>query len=457
MARIMIIGGGAGGTALIPIFHEYNEIEITGVVDTDQNSPGILLAKEKKIATGNSFTELYKQHPCEIIINVTGSDEISHSLGVFRERQPVEVIEGASAKIIFKLVDERIIREQEALLRLNELEALYKIGIMLTSSESENELLTSILSYSNKLTTTPAGSIALYDECNESMDLVLSQGFDGIVSDKHAWQIRKGGLTEYILNQNRPVIINNIDQFDKVDSSELEKLDIKSLIAVPLIVERRCIGILYVDDFIPRKFTAHEVSVLSLLATQAAVAIERMQRFEHNRLLAITDGLTGLYNHRYYVKSLKKEIDRSMRNSHQLSIIIVDIDHFKHFNDTNGHLQGNEALKSVAAILRLALRKIDILARYGGEEFAIILPATDNKQALKAADRICTMMRNEVIPGMDSQPLKQLTLSAGVASFPEDAKNDVDLTDRADKALYLAKKQGRDRAISFEGITEVTE
>ncbi len=449
MARIMIIGGGAGGTALIPIFHEYNEIEITAVVDTNPDAPGVLLAKTMQIATGTSFTELYKQHPCEIIINVTGCDAISHSLRSFRAERSVEVIEGASAKIIFKLVDERRIREQEALLRLNELEALYKIGIMLTSSESENELLTSILAYSNKLTATSAGSIALYDDSKESMDLVLSHGFNEVVAEKHTWHIRKGGLTEYILNRNTPIIINDISTFNEVDSSELERLGIKSLIAVPLIVERRCIGILYVDDFKPRKFTAHEVSVLSLLATQAAIAIERMQRFEHNRLLAITDGLTGLYNHRYYVKSLKKELGRSKRNEHQLSIIIVDIDHFKHFNDTNGHLQGNEALKAVAAILKLALRKIDILSRYGGEEFAIILPATDKKQALQAANRICSMVREENIPGMENQPSKRLTLSAGVASFPEDAKNGESLTDQADRALYLAKKLGRDRAIPF--------
>jgi diguanylate cyclase (GGDEF)-like protein len=450
MARIMIIGAGAGGTALIPILHEYNEIEITSVVDTNPKAPGISLAKKMRIPTGNSYTELYKEHPCEIIINVTDCDKISNALSSFRNEHNVETIEGASAKVIFKLVDERIIREQEALLRLNELEALYKIGIMLTSSESENELLTTILSYSNKLTSTPAGSIALYDESKESMDLMLSQGFTSVVTEKYGWQIRKGGLTEYILNQNSPLIINNIEQFDQADCSELEKLNIKSLIAVPLIVERNCIGILYVDDFKTRKFTAHEVSILSLLATQAAIAIERMQRFEHNRLLAITDGLTGLYNHRYYVKSLKKELDRSKRNDHTLSVIIVDIDYFKHFNDANGHLQGNVALKAVASILKLALRKVDILARYGGEEFAIILPATDKKQALQAANRICSMIRREVIAGMENQPNKRLTLSAGVASFPEDAKSDETLTNQADKALYQAKELGRDRAMAFQ-------
>ncbi|MCF6280988.1 MAG: sensor domain-containing diguanylate cyclase [Candidatus Polarisedimenticolaceae bacterium] len=451
MTRIMIIGGGAGGTSLIPILHEYNEIEITGVIDINPQAPGIVLAKKMSIATSHSFTELYKESPCEIIINVTNDENTSLALRKFRNEQSIEVIEGASAKVIFKLVDERRIREEESLLRLNELEALYQIGIMLTSSESENDLLNSILEYSTKLTSTPAGSIALYNDRNNSMELVLSCGFDLNVSEKTTWQIRKGGLTEYILNKGSPLIINDVDKFDKVVRAEIKKIDIKSLIAVPLIVERRSIGILYVDDFTPRQFTKNEISVLSLLATQAAIAIERMQRFERNRMLAITDGLTGLYNHRYFCKSLKREIKRAKRNSHQLSVIIVDIDHFKHFNDTNGHLQGNEALKGVASVLQLALRKIDILSRYGGEEFAVILPETDKKQALQIANRICSMIRNQTIAGMENQPKKRLTLSAGVATFPEDAKLDDCLTNRADKALYVAKEQGRDRAVPYTG------
>lgn len=449
MARVMIIGGGAGGTSLIPIFNQYSEIEITGVIDINPQAPGVTLAKELGISTDSSFEKLYKQVPCDIIINVTDNNETSLALRQFRKQHPVEVIEGASAKVIFKLVDERRIREQEALLRLNELEALYQIGIMLTSSENEHELLSSILEYSTKLTSTPAGSIALYDDQNESMDLVLSCGFDDKVSGKAKWKIRKGGLTEYILNLGGPLIINDADKFDTVDRAEIDKLGIKSLIAVPLIVERRSIGILYVDDFVPRAFTKNEISVLSLLATQAAIAIERMQRFERNRLLAITDGLTGLYNHRYFAKSLKRELKRSKRNDHHLSVIIVDIDHFKNFNDTNGHLLGNEALKDVASVLRQALRKIDILSRYGGEEFAVILPETDKKQALQIANRICSMIRNETITGMENQPTKRLTLSAGIATFPDDAKQDETLTNRADKALYIAKEQGRDRAIPY--------
>ncbi len=450
MTKIMIVGGGAGGTSLLSILNEYSEIEVVGVADINPQAPGIMLAKDMKIATANTFGELYQQTPCEIIINVTGNKEVSQALSKLRKVQQVEIIEGASAKVIFKLIDERRIREEEALLRLNELEALYQIGIMLTSSENENELLHSILKYSTKLTTTPAGSIALYDEVNGTMELVLSQGLEENLSGKTKWKVRKGGLTEYILNQGgKPLIINNTDQFNQVDRVEIENMGIKSLIAMPLIVERRTIGILYIDDFIPRNFSKNEISVLSLLATQAAIAIEKMQRFERTRILAITDGLTGLYNHSYYAKSLKKEIKRSRRTSTPLSVIIMDIDHFKHYNDTNGHIPGNKVLEKTAQVIKQAVREIDILARYGGEEFAVILPETKKEHALIIANRICSLIRNEKFPGAEKQPMKKLTISAGVATFPEDARGDKSLTDRADKALYIAKEEGRDRVVSY--------
>ncbi len=450
MTKIMIIGAGAGGTSLLSILSDYSEIEVTGIIDIDPEAPGMILAKKLGIKTSNSFTELYQKSPCEIVINASGNEEVSTTLRLFRQKHPTEIIEGASARVIFKLVDERRIREQEALLRLNELEALYQIGIMLTSSESESKLLNSILEYSTKLTNTPAGSIALYDEINGQMELVLSVGFKDNLSVNSKWKIRKGGLTEYILNQNgKPLIINNIDSFKKVNQLGIENMGIKSLIAMPLIVERRIIGILYIDDFIPREFSKNEVSVLSLLATQAAIAIEKMQRFERTRVLAITDGLTGLYNHSYYAQSLKREIKRARRDNSTLSVIIMDIDHFKHYNDTNGHLPGNEALKKAALVIKQAVRDIDILARYGGEEFAVILPDTNSKHAHIIANRICTLIRNETFHGAEKQPMKRLTISAGVATFPQDAGQDKVLTDRADKALYIAKEQGRDRVVSY--------
>ncbi len=383
-------------------------------------------------------------------MNVSGNNKVSQKLDQIRKFGKLEIIEGESAKIIFKLVDEKIQSEKEALHRLREHEALYKIGIMLTSSGSEDELLNTIIKWATRLTNTPAGSIALYDRQENSMQIVAVHGFKKDFTSQERWPIRKGGLTEYILSMNTPIVIRDIDKFDLADSSMIKADGIAALIAIPLISERTTIGTLYVDDFIPRNFSKHDESILTLLSTQAAIAIEKMQLFEKVKKLAITDGLTGLFNHRYFVKYLRNEVNRAKRYSHELSVLIIDIDHFKHYNDTNGHLQGNEAIKIVTHVMKDATRAVDVLSRYGGEEFAIILPETSNHQALQTAKRICKSVEEAEVLGEEKQPLKKLTISVGVATYPEDAIRGSALVECADQALYLAKHEGRNRVIAYK-------
>jgi len=200
------------------------------------------------------------QIDANIIINVSGSNEVSQRLDKIRKLGELEIIEGESAKILFKLVDEKIQSEKEALHRLHEHEALYKIGIMLTSSESEDELLGTIIKWATRLTNTPAGSIALYDNQENSMEIVALYGFESKFETEERWPIRQGGLTEYILNVNSPIVITNIDQFDHADTSMIKADGIASLIAIPLVSERTTIGILYVDDFAPREFSKRDVN-----------------------------------------------------------------------------------------------------------------------------------------------------------------------------------------------------
>ncbi|MFC1684523.1 diguanylate cyclase [Pseudomonadota bacterium] len=451
MPKIMIVGGGAGGTVLLPILNEYSEIEITGVADLRADAPGLALAEEMGIPTSTDYRELLQRIDANIIINVSGQEAVSHDLDDLKNENGLEIIEGNSAKIIFKLVDERRHREEEALTQLKEQEALYKIGIMLSSSESEDELLSTILDCATGLTNTPAGSIALYNEVDGRMELVATAGFSDNFSGTTQWAVREGGLTEYILNQNEPVVIEDFDtfQFKRADNVQLQSEGIKSLIAIPLIADRKTKGILYVDDFVPRKFSKKDESILALLSTQAAIAIEKMQLFEKVKKLADTDGLTGLFNHRYFVKQLREELRRTKRFSHPLSVLIMDVDHFKNYNDSNGHLKGNDALKGVTEVMRRAIRKVDVLARYGGEEFALIVPEANKEQALKTAERICRAIEKEEFAGEEKQPLGKLTLSIGVATYPDDAKREGTLLDRADHALYEAKREGRNRVVVY--------
>lgn len=449
MLKIMIIGAGAGGAALLPILNDYSEVEIAAIVDVIDDAPGLELAKRMGIPTGSDYRRLLDRLDVNIIINASGNEGVSQDLDNIKHDGSLEVIEGNSAKVLFKLVDERRKREEDALHRLKEHEALYKIGIMLTSSESEDELLHTILNCATQLTDTPAGSIALYEESGGVMELVSSCGFSDDFAERDRWRVREGGLTEYILNRDEPVVINNTDEFDGADSTQVRSEGIKSLIAIPLIAERKTMGILYVDDFAPRDFSEKDESILALLSTQAAIAIEKMQLFESVKKLAITDGLTGLYNHRYFVKSLREELKRAVRYDHNLSVLIIDVDHFKHYNDVNGHLKGNEALRCVTRVMKDATRTVDLIARYGGEEFAIILPETDKEKALHTAQRICLAVEQEKVHGEEKQPLRKLTISVGAATFPEDATRDGPLVDRADHALYEAKHEGRNRVVGY--------
>lgn len=161
--------------------------------------------------------------------------------------------------------------------------------------------------------------------------------------------------------------------------------------------------------------------------------------------LSITDGLTGLYNHRHFYIKIEEEMKRAERYGHPLSLIIADIDHFKHYNDTHGHPAGDSVLKGVASCIKGNEREQDMVARYGGEEFTVILPETGKDAALMVAERIRECISGHPFPHKETQPGGNLTISLGVATFPVDSKDVKGLVDKADEALYRAKKGGRNR------------
>jgi diguanylate cyclase (GGDEF)-like protein len=165
--------------------------------------------------------------------------------------------------------------------------------------------------------------------------------------------------------------------------------------------------------------------------------------------LAIRDGLTGVYNHRYFHEVLSREIERARRYPAKLSLMMVDVDNFKRYNDINGHLAGDIVLKEVAEVLSKGIRQVDLVARYGGEEFAIILPNTDKHTAHTLAGRLRSRTSQLKVKGEDAFPGGKLTVSIGLATYPEDATTKDSLITRADKALYKAKAHGKNRVFAF--------
>jgi diguanylate cyclase (GGDEF)-like protein len=177
---------------------------------------------------------------------------------------------------------------------------------------------------------------------------------------------------------------------------------------------------------------------------------ERASQAELYERLAHTDGLTDLYNYRFFQQLLSVEMSRAQRFRRPLSLIMLDIDHFKAYNDVYGHQAGDHALRRLAALLRRSSRSYDLVARYGGDEFVIILPETDRGTAAEVAERIRACVEQTSPTGNDVLPGHQLTTSLGIASFPQDATDTGDLIRKADRALYQAKSAGRNRLSSYD-------
>ena len=181
--------------------------------------------------------------------------------------------------------------------------------------------------------------------------------------------------------------------------------------------------------------------LLATIADLSAIAIEKSKIFDEMRALAQVDGLTGLANRHTYNQAIHRLLTQGRQTGRPLSIIVLDIDHFKRFNDKHGHLAGDDALRFVASVLRANARKTDIVARYGGEEFVVVLPDTTYEQALSVAEKLISTVRVE----STTTAWGTITICAGVASSPEGGMDGTTLFENADKALYRAKRNGRDR------------
>ncbi|MGH2740000.1 MAG: diguanylate cyclase [Actinomycetota bacterium] len=227
-------------------------------------------------------------------------------------------------------------------------------------------------------------------------------------------------------------------------------------IAAPLVRGGRTIGVLALYGRpVPEPFHQEDVSVLGSFAAQASVAIENVLLHQETKRLSLTDGLTGVANRRSFQLTLGKEIERAVRFGHPLSLLMIDIDRFKRVNDEFGHQQGDRVLMEVCRrVLGSVRAQIDTFARYGGEEFTLLLPETPAEGARVVGEKIAAVVRDrpfetetetETETGARLDRPLWLTVSAGVASYPEDGRTAEELIGAADVALYRAKEAGRDR------------
>ena len=188
---------------------------------------------------------------------------------------------------------------------------------------------------------------------------------------------------------------------------------------------------------------ARELQAMRDLYKEKLKEIEKLR--EETEFLAHVDDLTGIYNHRFFIQQLTMEVGRQKRYPAPLSLLMIDVDYFKHYNDTNGHLAGDRVLKTIAIVIQHTVRQTDIVARYGGEEFSVILINTGKEGAREIAERVKRNVADTRFPNESAQPNGNLTVSIGVATFSPTASTITELIREADNALYRAKNGGRNR------------
>lgn len=242
---------------------------------------------------------------------------------------------------------------------------------------------------------------------------------------------------EVVVQINNPALVIEDKGKDKV---------IGAFEGMPFKVGERIIGLLSISGAKVNTFSPEDIRLIKILTDNSSIAIENALLHKKIEELAITDGLTGVYNYRYFKESLHKEIKRAERYNLVFSLLMFDIDNFKNINDVYGHLKGDEVLKGLSYIAReIFQREIDVIARYGGEEFVILLPQTTKEKAARIGERLLSSVRERL--SLIASLSAPVTISIGIASYPDDGEIEAHIIQSADRALYAAKREGKDRIV----------
>lgn len=329
--------------------------------------------------------------------------------------------------------------------RNEELQTLVEIGKALTSSLDLQEILNVIMEKVSLLLKPSTWSLLLVDE--ETGELTFEIAVSPASANLKGMRLGKGeGIAGWVVTHGEPLLIADVRKEARFSPrvDDAIAFTTHSVICVPVKSKNRILGVVEVINGLDDgSFVEADLKMLSIFADYAAIAIENAGYFRKFHEIAITDELTGLYNSRHLHELLDYEVERARRYGADLSLVFIDLDHFKRVNDNYGHLVGSRMLTEIGQLIRKHIRKVDMAARYGGDEFVIILPNTPKAGAYSMACKLRERIKGYDFLTDDGRHLA-ITASFGIAAFPEDAKTKLDLIQLADKAMYEVKESSRD-------------
>ena len=280
----------------------------------------------------------------------------------------------------------------------------------------------------------------LLDEQNQRLEPAASdRAFSMEPPDRYG-----SPFDQWVMRRSRALLIEDaLNDFRFATVRREAAGNLRSVCACPLVSENKVLGVLRASSRVPRAFTSDDLHVLDIIASLGAVTLQNRLLYDKMEELAIRDTLTGLYLNRHFLRRFHEEFIRAELKPAPFSVILFDVDHFKNYNDEFGHSAGDLVLKNIARTLQRLIGPADVAARYGGEEFVLLLPNRDKQAAMKLAEsiRIEVGGRKLILRRVE----KDVTVSLGVATYPQDGKTPEKILQEADRFLYEAKKEGRNR------------
>jgi len=476
---VAIVGGGQRAASLLRLLTDVENVNVGAICSPNASSPAMRLGEELGVFATRDHEEVFQVPGLDLIIDMS-EDPRTYAVLAAQRPESVEIVGMSGSELVWDLLvakkrgeeheklfvelqvaydkirshERRLQSSKEALERANEeLESrlaeiffTHEFFKALTSFSSVDDVCSLIVDGCNGILGAEISCVYLFNRDDWTLRLRASQG------RPEQWFRQIVPVSETILGYAfREGVVQEVDVPNGARSAEwvVGAQGIHSQVALPLRSGENVNGVMVTASANRRELSAAEMERLTVLGNQSSLSLQNALLHGELERLSVTDRLTELYNHGYFQQRLDEELKRSVRFGHPMSLVMIDIDNFKEFNDNYGHPQGDEVLKAVSAIIRQNLREMDIAARYGGEEFVIVLPETETPGAVAVAERVRSDVETRLFkPGGAAV---NRTVSVGVATFPRHASNAIRLLEASDAAMYSAKRAGKNRVEAARG------
>ena len=474
---VALVGSGPRAASVLRMLTDVENVSVEAVCSAVRDSPVMRLADELGIFSTLAIAEVFQVPHLELIVDMS-EDAGTRTILEAQRPEGVEILGDTGSELVGDLlVAKRRGEEQER--TLAELQVAYdrirghelrlqsnKEELEQANTELESRLSEIFFTHEffkalTSFTTVDDVCSLVVDGCNGILGAEISCVY---LSNRSDWTLRLRacqGRPESAFRKSVPVgesILGhafregpiqevNVDCSGEYASWLSGECSVHSQVAVPLRTGENVIGVIVMASADRRELSATELERLAVLSNQSSLSLQNALLHAELERLSVTDRLTDLYNHGYFQQRLDEEFKRSARFGHALSLIMLDLDDFKAFNDAFGHPRGDVLLRAVSSVIKENLRTMDVAARYGGEEFVVVLPETGTAGASAVAERIRAGVEALRIDGQQTSGVVK-TVSVGVATFPDHAVSALRLLESADAAMYRAKRAGKNQVVS---------